>query len=61
MKQCFLIFGMRPFRHTVEKGEFKGWANGIGKSLRRTGKRMFMPLRVALTGRASTYLQLNFS
>lgn len=35
----------------VAKGEFKGWINGVGKGLNRKGKRLFMPVRVALTGR----------
>lgn len=30
---------------------YKAWVNGIGKAQKRKGKRLFMPLRVALTGR----------
>jgi len=35
----------------VAEGNFKGFINGVGKSLGRKGKRLFMPMRVALTGR----------
>lgn len=31
--------------------EFKGWINSIGKAQERKGKRLFMPIRIALTGR----------
>uniref|UniRef100_A0A383VW33 glutamate--tRNA ligase n=1 Tax=Tetradesmus obliquus TaxID=3088 RepID=A0A383VW33_TETOB len=30
---------------------FKKWINGVGKAQKRKGKRLFMPMRVALTGR----------
>ncbi len=30
-------------------GGFKGWANKLGKASGRKGKRLFMPLRIALT------------
>lgn len=30
---------------------FKAWVNGVGKAQKRKGKRLFMPMRVALTGR----------
>ncbi|KAI8465731.1 MAG: non-discriminatory gln-glu-trna synthetase [Monoraphidium minutum] len=30
---------------------FKKWINGVGKGQKRKGKRLFMPMRVALTGR----------
>lgn len=39
---------------TVIKGEakdFKSWINAIGKAQERKGKRLFMPIRIALTGR----------
>jgi glutamyl-tRNA synthetase len=29
---------------------FKGWAKALGKAQGRKGKRLFMPLRIALTG-----------
>jgi glutamyl-tRNA synthetase len=29
---------------------FKGWAKALGKEQTRKGKRLFMPLRIALTG-----------
>ena len=29
---------------------YKAWVKGLGKSQKRKGKRLFMPLRVALTG-----------
>eukprot|EP00285_Hemiselmis_virescens_P012786 CAMPEP_0173399430 /NCGR_PEP_ID=MMETSP1356-20130122/44890_1 /TAXON_ID=77927 ORGANISM="Hemiselmis virescens, Strain PCC157" /NCGR_SAMPLE_ID=MMETSP1356 /ASSEMBLY_ACC=CAM_ASM_000847 /LENGTH=849 /DNA_ID=CAMNT_0014359143 /DNA_START=55 /DNA_END=2604 /DNA_ORIENTATION=+ len=29
---------------------FKDWVNGLGKATERKGKRLFMPLRIALTG-----------
>lgn len=29
---------------------YKGWVKGLGKAQKRKGKRLFMPLRVALTG-----------
>ena len=35
----------------IEAGEFKKFVNATGKSLERKGKRLFMPFRVALTGR----------
>ena len=35
----------------IEAGEFKAFVNATGKSLERKGKRLFMPFRVALTGR----------
>lgn len=31
---------------------FKKWINGVGKAQKRKGKRLFMPMRVALTVRA---------
>lgn len=30
---------------------FKKWINGVGKAQKRKGKRLFMPMRVALTVR----------
>lgn len=30
---------------------YKKWCNALGKAQKRKGKRLFMPLRVALTGR----------
>ncbi|GAX75803.1 hypothetical protein CEUSTIGMA_g3246.t1 [Chlamydomonas eustigma] len=30
---------------------FKAWINGVGKAQKRKGKRLFMPMRIALTGR----------
>ncbi len=27
------------------------WINGVGKAQKRKGKRLFMPMRIALTGR----------
>lgn len=39
---------------TAIKGEakdFKSWINAIGKAQERKGKRLFMPIRIALTGR----------
>jgi len=35
----------------IAAGDFKGWVNGVGKALGRKGKRLFMPMRIALTGR----------
>lgn len=32
---------------------YKKWVNGVGKAQGRKGKRLFMPMRVALTGRMS--------
>lgn len=32
---------------------FKKWINSVGKAQGRKGKRLFMPVRVALTGRMS--------
>ena len=29
---------------------YKAWVKGLGKAQKRKGKRLFMPLRVALTG-----------
>jgi hypothetical protein len=31
------------------EGGFKKWANALGKAQKRKGKRLFMPLRIALT------------
>ena len=36
---------------SIETGEFKAFVNAVGKKLDRKGKRLFMPFRVALTGR----------
>ncbi len=33
-----------------EPGAFKAWAKALGKAQKRKGKRLFMPLRIALTG-----------
>ena len=33
-----------------EPGAFKAWAKELGKAQKRKGKRLFMPLRIALTG-----------
>lgn len=33
------------------EGGFKKWANALGKAQKRKGKRLFMPLRIALTVR----------
>lgn len=30
---------------------YKAWVNAVGKTLKRKGKRLFLPLRLALTGR----------
>ncbi len=30
---------------------YKAWVNGVGKAQKRKGKRLFMPMRVAFTGR----------
>ena len=30
---------------------YKAWVNAVGKALKRKGKRLFLPLRLALTGR----------
>jgi hypothetical protein len=35
---------------------FKKWINGVGKAQKRKGKRLFMPMRVALTVRAGVDL-----
>ena len=35
----------------IEANDFKKFVNGIGKTLDRKGKRLFMPVRIALTGR----------
>ncbi len=36
---------------STEPKAFKDWINGIGKAQERKGKRLFMPIRIALTGR----------
>jgi len=36
---------------SIETGQFKSFVNAVGKKLDRKGKRLFMPFRVALTGR----------
>ncbi|GLC33308.1 hypothetical protein PLESTB_000347800 [Pleodorina starrii] len=37
----------------MDKGHdgYKAWVNGVGKAQKRKGKRLFMPMRIALTGR----------
>jgi len=35
----------------IEAGKFKDFVNAVGKKLERKGKRLFMPFRIALTGR----------
>jgi hypothetical protein len=41
------------------EGGFKKWANALGKAQKRKGKRLFMPLRIALTVRHQLgYLQV---
>ena len=37
---------------------YKAWVKGLGKAQKRKGKRLFMPLRVALTG--NTHVRLCF-
>ena len=39
-----------------EEEGFKGWVKALGKGQKRKGKRLFMPLRLALTG--STHVRL---
>lgn len=36
---------------TATPGDFKKWIKGVGKEMDRKGKRLFMPVRMALTGR----------
>lgn len=44
-------FESGALQEAIKNGEFKGFVNGVGKALDRKGKRLFMPVRVALTGR----------
>jgi len=44
-------FDSGELRSAIEAGEFKAFVNATGKALERKGKRLFMPFRVALTGR----------
>lgn len=44
-------FESGELQEAIKNGEFKGFINGVGKALGRKGKRLFMPMRVALTGR----------
>ena len=37
---------------------YKAWVKALGKAQKRKGKRLFMPLRVALTG--NTHVRLCF-
>lgn len=38
-------------RVVAEGGDaYKGWVKALGKAQKRKGKRLFMPLRLALTG-----------
>jgi glutamyl-tRNA synthetase len=37
---------------------YKGWVKALGKAQKRKGKRLFMPLRLALTG--STHVRNTF-
>lgn len=39
------------------EGGFKKWANALGKAQKRKGKRLFMPLRIALTVSSAVVLQ----
>mmetsp|Transcript_30628 Transcript_30628/g.99574 ORF Transcript_30628/g.99574 Transcript_30628/m.99574 type:complete len:549 (-) Transcript_30628:124-1770(-) len=38
-------------QQAVADGDWKGWTKAVGKATGRKGKNLFMPLRVALTGR----------
>jgi hypothetical protein len=40
---------------------FKKWINGVGKAQKRKGKRLFMPMRVALTVRPQAILSNSVS
>jgi glutamyl-tRNA synthetase len=44
-------FESGELKTAIEGGEFKKIVNATGKTLERKGKRLFMPFRVALTGR----------
>ena len=44
-------FESGELQSAIEKNEFKGFVNATGKELGRKGKRLFMPFRIALTGR----------
>lgn len=44
-------FESGELKTAIEGGEFKKFVNATGKTLERKGKRLFMPFRVALTGR----------
>ena len=37
-------------REAVEGGGMKAWIKGVGKATDRKGKRLFMPMRILLTG-----------
>ena len=37
---------------------YKGWMKALGKAQKRKGKRLFMPLRVALTGTSHVRIRL---
>jgi glutamyl-tRNA synthetase len=41
------------FKEAVKKNEVKNFINATGKKLDRKGKRLFMPFRIALTGRTA--------
>jgi glutamyl-tRNA synthetase len=44
---CLVLTG--PLRCALLRAQ--SWVNGVGKAQKRKGKRLFMPMRIALTGR----------
>lgn len=45
-------FSLAPYpRIPPSPSPYQSWINGVGKAQKRKGKRLFMPMRVALTGR----------
>jgi len=48
---CVEGFESGALPEAIAAGDFKGWVNKTGKALERKGKRLFMPMRIALTGR----------
>lgn len=55
MKAAVEAYDSGELQQALEDGEagFKAWLKGVGKSQGRKGKRLFLPMRVALTGSLS--------
>jgi hypothetical protein len=52
-----VAFDSGELQTAIADKAFKKWVNSVGKAQKRKGKRLFMPLRLALTG--STHVSLS--